>query len=295
MRSGFVSILGKPNVGKSTLLNAILKEKLSITSKKPQTTRKRILGIYNDESSQLIFLDTPGIVKPEYLLHKKMLDYVLSAIEESDLILFVVDCREFDIFKLEINDKLITLLKSTSTPVMLVINKIDTLENRNEVLNIINAMKNYDIFKEIIPLSALDDDNVIELVKLVKNYIPEHEPFFDKESISDAPIRFFISEIIREKIFNLYHDEIPYSTEVVVDEYKERKNSKDYASISIIVERDSQKKIIIGKKGEAIKRIGEKARIDIEKFIDKGIYLKLFVKVKENWRDEENVLKSFGY
>lgn len=295
MRSGFVSILGKPNVGKSTLLNAMLKEKLSITSRKPQTTRKRILGIYNDEGSQIIFLDTPGIVKPEYLLHKKMLDYVLSAIEESDLILFVVDCREFDIFKLEINDKLITLLKSTATPVILVINKIDTLENRNEVLNIINAMKNYDIFKEIIPLSALDDDNVIELVKLVKIYIPEHEPFFDKESISDAPIRFFISEIIREKIFNLYHDEIPYSTEVVVDEYKERKNSKDYASISIIVERDSQKKIIIGKKGEAIKRIGEKARIDIEKFIDKGIYLKLFVKVKENWRDEENVLKSFGY
>ncbi len=295
MKSGFVSILGKPNVGKSTLLNAILEEKLSIISRKPQTTRKRILGIYNDDDSQIVFLDTPGIVKPEYLLHKKMLDYVLSAIEESDLILFIVDYKEYNIFKIELNEKLVDLLKKTEIPILLIINKIDLLENRNEVLNIINEMKEYTIFKEIFPLSALDNDNVRELVNNVKTFLPEHPPYFDKENISDAPVRFFISEIIREKIFNLYHDEIPYSTEVVVDEYKERKNSKDYVSVNIIVERDAQKKIIIGKNGEAIKRIGEKARVDIESFIGKGVYLKLFVKVKENWRDEETVLKSFGY
>jgi GTP-binding protein Era len=295
MKSGFVSILGKPNVGKSTLMNAILDQKLSIISRKPQTTRKKIVGIYNDDESQVVFLDTPGIVKPEYLLHKKMLEYVLSSIDESDLILFVVDYREYNLFSMNLNEKLIELLKKTEIPVLLVINKIDLLENRNEALNIINKMKEYDIFKEIVPLSAIDKDNVAELLKIVKNYLPEHPPYFDKDDISDAPVKFFISEIIREKIFESYHDEIPYSTEVVVEEYKERKNSKDYASISIIVERESQKGIIIGKNGEALKRIGEKARIDIEKFIDKGIYLQLFVKVKENWRDEEKTLKSFGY
>jgi GTPase len=295
MKSGFVSILGKPNVGKSTLLNAVLDQKLSIISRKPQTTRKKILGIFNDNDSQIVFLDTPGIVKPEYLLHKKMLEYVLASIEESDQILFVVDYREYNLFKLDLNEKLIELLKKTNVPVLLVINKIDMMENRNVVLNIINEMKEYDLFKEIIPLSALDKDNVIELLKVVKTYLPEHPAYYDKDHISDAPIKFFISEIIREKIFQSYHDEIPYSTEVMVDEYKERKNSKDYAAISIIVERESQKGIIIGKNGEALKRIGERARIDIEKFIEKGIYLQLFVKVNENWRDEEKTLKSFGY
>jgi len=295
MKSGFVSILGKPNVGKSTLLNAILEQKISIISRKPQTTRKKILGIFNDDESQIIFLDTPGIVKPEYLLHKKMLDYVLSSIEESDQILFVVDYKDFNLFKLDINEKLIDLLKNTKVPVLLVINKIDLMEDRSRVLSIINEMKEYEIFKEIIPLSALDKDNTIELVKVVKEYLPEHPAYFNKDDISDAPVKFFISEIIREKIFQLYHDEIPYSTEVIIDEYKERRNSKDYAAVSIIVERDSQKGIIIGKNGEALKRIGEKARIDIEKFIEKGIYLKIFVKVKENWRDEEKTLKAFGY
>jgi GTPase len=295
MKSGFVSILGKPNVGKSTLLNAILDQKLSIISKKPQTTRKKIVGIYNDDETQIVFLDTPGIVKPEYLLHKKMLDYILSSIEESELILFVVDYKEYNLFNLNLNEKLVDLLKKTKIPVLLVINKIDLLENRNEVLNIINVMKEYALFKEIIPLSALDNDNIIELIKIVKTFLPEHPPYFDKDDISDAPVKFFISEIIREKIFESYHDEIPYSTEVVVDEYKERKNSKDYASVSIIVERDSQKGIIIGKNGEALKRVGERARADIEHFINKGIYLELFVKVKENWRDEEKTLKSFGY
>lgn len=295
MRCGFVSILGKPNVGKSTLLNAILNQKLSIISKKPQTTRKKILGIYNDEEAQIIFLDTPGIVKPEYLLHQKMLNYVLSAIDESDLIIFLVDYKEYNIFNIDINEQLLNLLKKTKVPIFLVINKIDLMKNRSELLKIIDEMKEYPIFKEIIPLSALNNDNVTELVKSIKTILPEHPPYFDKDEISNAPIRFFVSEIIREKIFHYFHDEVPYSTEVIVEEYKERVGAKDYAAVSIIVERESQKKIIIGKKGEAIKKIGEKARKDIEEFIGKGIYLELYVKVKENWRNEENLLNSFGY
>lgn len=295
MKSGFVSILGKPNVGKSTLLNAILNQKLSIISKKPQTTRKKILGIYNDEEAQIIFLDTPGILKPEYLLHQKMLNYVLSAIDESDLIVFVVDFKEYNIFNIGINENLINLLKKTKVPIFIVINKIDLMKDRAELLKIIDELKEYPYFKEIIPLSALNNDNVSELVKSIKVVLPEHPPYFDKDDISDAPIRFFIAEIVREKIFHYFHDEVPYSTEVIVDEYKERIGSKDYAAVSIIVERESQRKIIIGKKGEAIKKIGEKARQDIEEFIGKGIYLELYVKVKENWRNEENLLRSFGY
>jgi GTP-binding protein Era len=295
MKSGFVSIVGKPNVGKSTLLNAIIDQKLSITSRKPQTTRKRILGIYNSDDSQIIFLDTPGIINPEYLLHKKMFDYIMVSIEESDQILFVVDCYDYNLFKLELDDKIVKTLQKKGVPLLLIINKIDLLENRNTTLRIINEMKEYKLFKEIIPISAKDKDNVKELLEVVKTYLPEHPAYFDKNDISNASIKFFISEIVREKIFLLFHDEIPYSSEVIIDKYIERKTGKDYVAVTVIVERESQRRIIIGKKAESLKRVGERSRADIEKFIGKGVYLKIFVTVKENWRDEENTLRSFGY
>ena len=295
MKSGFVSIIGKPNVGKSTLLNAVIDQKLSITSRKPQTTRKRILGIYNSDDSQIIFLDTPGIINPEYLLHKKMFDYIMVSIEESDQILFVVDCYDYNLFKLELDDKIVKTLQKEDVPLLLIINKIDLLENRNMTLRIINEMREYKLFKEIIPISAKDKDNVKELLEVVKTYLPEHPAYFDKDDISNASTKFFISEIVREKIFQLFHDEIPYSSEVIIDEYKERKTGKDYVAVTVIVERESQRRIIIGKKAESLKRVGERSRADIEKFIGKGVYLKIFVTVKENWRNEENTLQSFGY
>jgi len=295
MKSGFVSIIGKPNVGKSTLLNAIINQKLSIISRKPQTTRKRILGIYNGENLQIIFLDTPGIIDPEYLLHKKMFDYIINSIKESDEILFVVDCYDYNLFKLELNEKITKMLREVSIPLLLVINKIDLLENRNTTLKIINEMKEYKLFNEIIPINAKSKDNVQELLGVVKEYLPEHPRYFDADNISDASTKFFVSEIIREKIFMLFHDEIPYSSEVIVDEYKERNRGKDYIAVTLYVERESQKKIIIGKGGVSLKRIGERSREEIEKFIGKSVYLKIFVTVKENWRNEENALKSFGY
>jgi GTP-binding protein Era len=292
-KSGFVTILGKPNVGKSTLLNTILNQKLSIVSKKPQTTRRKIVGIYNSENSQIVFIDTPGIIEPEYLLQKKMYEYIISAIKDSDIILLVLDCKNYKSTFQKINPEIIDLIKQSS--VLVIINKIDLLENKNDALKIIDELNAMQLFKEIIPASALKNENINEVVSFLKKYLPEHPPYFDKENISDAPTRFFISEIIREKIFEKYYDEIPYSSEVVINEYKERKNAKDFISVNIIVERESQKGIIIGKKGEALKKIGELARKDIEDFIGKGVFLEISAKVRENWRNDENKLKIFGY
>jgi GTPase len=294
-KSGFVSILGKPNVGKSTLTNSFLKQKLSIVSKKPQTTRKKILGIYNDDKSQIIFIDTPGILEPEYLLQKKMYDSIISSMNESDILLFLVDVQQYDISELKRYENIFNIISTSKIPKILVVNKIDLLENKNEVLKIIEITNKTKMFNDIFPVSALQTENVEELLTCIKNYLPIHPPYFDSDSVSDVPIRFFISEIIREKIFERYRDEIPYSTEVVIDEYKERKNAKDYISASIIVERDTQRKIIIGKDGESLKKIGELARKEIETFIEKEVYLKTFVKVKEKWRNNEKTLKSFGY
>jgi GTPase len=292
-KSGFVTILGKPNVGKSTFLNAVLSQKLSIVSKKPQTTRRKIVGIFNSEDSQIVFIDTPGIIEPEYLLQKKMYEYIISALKDSDIVLLVLDSKNYQSTFQKLNREILDIIKDSV--VLVAINKIDLLENKNDVLKIINELQAMDLFKEIIPISALKNDNVLEVISCIKKYLPENHPYYDDESISDAPVRFFISELIREKIFEKYYEEIPYSTEVVIDEYKERENSKDYISVSIIVERDSQKGIIIGKKGEALKKIGELARKEIEDFIGKGVYLEIFVKVKENWRNDENKLRGFGY
>ncbi len=293
-RAGYVTIFGEPNVGKSTLLNAVLNTKLSITTPKPQTTRRKILGIFSDNEAQIVFLDTPGLIEPKYLLQKKMVESIHNALDECDIILSVVDISKKVLNNFE--DKLIPLLLPFigRKNIFLVINKID-LTTKEEVLQIIDSIKDKFKFDEIIPLSALHQFNVQELINTIKKYLPIHPPYFPTDILSQEPIRFFIGEIIREKIFEAYRDEVPYSTEVVVTEYKEREKSKDYIHAEIFVERESQKKIIIGKDGEALKRIGEKARKEIENFIGKGVYLELYVKVRENWRDNPLWIKNFGY
>ena len=293
-KAGYVTIFGEPNVGKSTLMNAVLNTKLSITTPKPQTTRRKILGIYSDDEAQIIFLDTPGLIEPKYLLQEKMVEAIHNALDECDLILAVVDVTEKVLKNFE--NKLIPVLLpfTGKKAIFLIINKIDLI-TKEEVLQIIDKMKDKFKFDEIIPLSALHQFNVQELTNTIKKYLPVHPPYFPTDILSQEPIRFFIAEIIREKIFETYRDEIPYSTEVVVVEYKERPKGKDYINAEIYVERESQKKILIGKDGTALKKIGEKARKDIENFIGKGIYLELYVKVRENWRDNPRWIKTFGY
>ncbi|MBM4176098.1 MAG: GTPase Era [Ignavibacteria bacterium] len=293
-KCGYASILGIPNVGKSTLMNSILKTKLSITTSKPQTTRKKILGIYSDEDSQIIFLDTPGIVEPKYLLQKKMVESIDSALKEADIIISVVDTNKKTLSNFD--ETIIPLLKSAnkSQVKFLVINKIDLIK-KEELLQIIDMLNKKFQFDEIIPVSALTGFNVSELTATIKKYLPVHEPFYPTDILSQEPERFFISEIIREKVFEFYRDEIPYSTEVIIAEYKERENSKDYISAEIIIERESQKKIIIGKGGEALKKVGLRARKDIEKFLGREVFLELRVKVREDWRNDPRMMKDFGY
>lgn len=293
-KAGYVTIFGEPNVGKSTLINAVLNTKLSITTPKPQTTRRKILGIFSDNEAQIVFLDTPGLIEPKYLLQQKMVEAIHNALDECDLILAVVDVSEKVLKNFE--NKLIPLLLpfSGKKNIFLVINKIDLI-TKEEVLQIIDSMKDKFKFDEIVPVSALHQFNVQELTNTIKKYLPVHPPYFPTDILSQEPERFFIAEIIREKIFETYRDEVPYSTEVIVVEYKERPKGKDYINAEIYVERESQKKIIIGKDGEALKRIGQKARKDIENFLGKEVYLELYVKVRENWRDNPRWIKTFGY
>lgn len=293
-RSGYVTIFGEPNVGKSTLMNAILNTKLSITTPKPQTTRRKILGIYSDDEAQIIFLDTPGLIEPKYLLQEKMVENIHSALGECDIILAVIDTNERVIKNFD--KKIIPVL----TPfigrkiIFLVINKIDLI-TKEQLLELIDNFKDKFKFDEIVPVSALHQFNVNELTRTLKKYLPIHPPYFPTDILSQEPERFFIAELIREKIFEMYRDEIPYSTEVIVVDYKERPKGKDYIHAEIIVERESQKRIIIGRNGEALKKVGEKARHDIEQFLGRKVYLELYVKVRENWRDSNLWIRNFGY
>jgi GTP-binding protein Era len=275
-------------------MNSILKAKLSIVTSKPQTTRKKILGIYSDDNSQMIFLDTPGLIEPKYLLQKKMVESIKSAFKETDIIIAVVDTYKKS---LENFDKtIIPLLQSArdSQFKFLVINKIDLI-TKEELLQIIDSVSSKFQFDEIIPVSALMGFNVKELTETIKKYLPAHEPYYPADILSQEPERFFISEIIREKIFELYRDEIPYSAEVIIAEYRERTDSKDYINAEIIVERDSQKKIIIGKNGAALKKVGQQSRKDIEEFLGKQVFLELRVKIREDWRNNPRLMKDFGY
>jgi len=287
-KAGFVSILGKPNVGKSTLMNQLVGEKISIITSKAQTTRHRIMGILNGDDFQIVYSDTPGILKPQYELHKSMMNFVKSSLEDSDLILFVTDLYE----KYE-DDEMVDKLKKTDIPIILVLNKIDLAKGTQ-------AEDKLKYWQEIIQsnqsllISALNGDGIAELMDMILDVIPEHPPYFPKDELTDKPERFFVSEIVREKIFLNYKKEVPYSCEVVTTDFLE---DDDIIRIRVVihVERKSQRAILLGFKGERIKKVGIAAREDMEQFFGKKVYLEQFIKVEPDWRKKAGKLKGFGY
>lgn len=287
-KAGFVSIIGKPNVGKSTLMNMLVGERLSIITSKAQTTRHRILGILSGENFQVVYSDTPGILKPEYELHQSMMRYVDQALRDADVILFVTD-----LFEKSENEEQMQKLARTNVPVILILNKID-LGKGTQVEDKMTYWKEQVNPAEAIPVSALQGLNVSEAFQAILKHLPEHPPYFPKDELTDKPERFFAAEIIREKIFMNYKKEVPYSCEVVITEFKEDEKIIRMRS-EIYVERQSQKGILIGKGGEALKKVGIQARADMEKFFDKQVYLEQFVKVSPNWRKKQKQLHNFGY
>lgn len=289
-RAGYVAIIGEPNVGKSTLMNSLLEQKLSIVTKKPQTTRQQVLGIFTDQESQIIFLDTPGLLEPQYLLHEKMLQAAKRALEDADVVLVLTEPSKGT----QLPDHVEGYLSSNEKPILLCLNKADSVP-KESLLPIIDAFSRTNRFREIVPVSALRNDNVAALRKALKKYLPLHLPYYPEEAVSEQPERFFVAELIREAIFEQFREEIPYSTAIEIREYKEREAGKVYISADIIVERDSQKGILIGKKGAALKRIGSTARIRIEEFIQGAVFLDLHVKVGEQWRSKESWMKRLGF
>ena len=288
-KSGFINIIGNPNVGKSTLMNNLVGEKLSIITSKAQTTRHRILGIVNGDNFQLIFSDTPGIIKPSYELQDSMMDFVKSALEDADVILYMVEIGEKSIKDPDVHNK----IQSTKTPTIILLNKID-LSNQEDLENQINIWSNKYPNTEIYPISALNNFNTEKVINRIIELIPESPPYFPKDQLTDKPERFFVNEKLREKILMYYNKEIPYSVEVQTEEFKEEESIIRIRSL-ILVERESQKGIIIGHNGVALKKIGSKARIDLEKFFGKKIFIELHVKVSKNWRSNSNQLRKFGY
>ncbi len=288
-RAGYVNIIGNPNVGKSTLMNAFVGEKLSIITSKAQTTRHRILGIVNGEDFQILYSDTPGILKPAYKLQQSMMKFVDTALVDADIILYVTDVVE----SFEKNIDYINKVQKTPVPVLLLINKID-LTQQDKLERLVDQWKEKLPHAEIFPVSALNNFNIEPVFKRILGLLPESPPYFPKDSLTDKTERFFVQEIIREKIFLNYKKEIPYSVEVNVEEFKEDDKIIRIRAI-IFVARDSQKGIIIGHKGKALKSVGVQARNDIEKFFEKQVYLEMHVKVLKDWRDKDNLLKSFGY
>lgn len=294
MKSGYTVILGLPNAGKSTLLNALLGQKLSIVTHKPQTTRKSILGILSSENYQIIFHDTPGIIKPEYLLQEKMMDSVNESLRDADIIVLIADISDgFGGYILK-NDYITENIFKINKPVLLILNKVDLLE-QEKVKELIKKYESLDVFEKVIPVSALLNFNIEEVRNTIVELLPEGPKYYPDDIVAEENERFFVSEIVREKIFELYKEEIPYSTEVIVPEFKERESDKYYILAEIIVEKESQKGIIIGRQGAAIKKLGLEARKDIEDFLQHEVYLELRVKVRNKWRTDEKQLKSFGY
>lgn len=288
-KSGFVSIVGNPNVGKSTLMNLLVGERLSIITAKAQTTRHKILGIVNKEEYQIVFSDTPGVLEPNYKLQESMLKYSKSALVDADVILYLTDTVETSIK----NESFINEVKNAKVPVLVAINKVDLTE-QVQLEKLVATWQGLLPAAEIFPISALRKFNVDRLNQRIIELIPESPPFFDKEALTDKTERFFVSEIIREKILRYYQKEIPYSVEVVVEEFKDKGSRVDIHAI-IHVARDSQKGIIIGHQGKALKKLGTEARRDIETFLAKKVFLQLFVKVSKDWRNQDNFLKNFGY
>jgi GTP-binding protein Era len=288
-RSGFVSIVGSPNVGKSTLMNQLVGEKLSIVTSKAQTTRHRILGIVNDEDYQIVFSDTPGVVNAAYKLHENMMDYVNASLKDADVLIFITDTREKEMNHKETLEK----IKKLNIPVLCLINKID-LSDQSVVTQQMAYWQELLPKAEVYPVSALHAFNVETVWERIRSWIPENPPYFDKEELSDRPMRFFVSEIIREKIFLHCEKEVPYSSQVEIDTYEETGNLVKIRA-QIIVERNSQKGILIGKSGDMLKKIGRDARMEIEKFIERKVFLETFVKVDKDWRSTDLKLKKYGY
>ncbi|MFN1834700.1 GTPase Era [Balneola sp. MJW-20] len=287
-KSGYAAIIGKPNAGKSTLMNKLLGTKLSITTHKPQTTRHQVVGIHSEDDAQIIFLDTPGIIRPKYELQKAMMRFVEKAEMDADVILFIVEAGER-----KLPDHAFQALKDLRKPVILLINKID-LKEQEEVEALAKELNERFEFTETVFVSALQGVNIDGLLKVIKEHIPKGPPFYPKDELSEHPVRFFASELVREQIFLQYHEEIPYSCTVEIVQYEEREDL-DYISADIIVNRNSQKGMLIGKGGRAIKKLGTEARKSIEDFVGRKVFLDLHVKVREKWREDENWVRNLGY
>ncbi len=293
-RSGYVALIGEPNTGKSTLLNALLRQKISIVTAKPQTTRHRLLGILSGDRYQVVFVDTPGIITPRYLLHEVMMEQANRALEDAEVVLLLVDAPRALKGLSEESERAGALVRESGKRSFLVITKID-LVDKPLLLPLIDTLRTKGTFDEIVPVSALKGDGTDELVRLVVARLPVHPPYYPPEFVSEAPERFFVSEIVREKIFERYSQEIPYSTSVDIVAFEERGKRKHFISADIIVERQSQKGILIGREGKALKALGEDARKDIEKFLEHPVYLELHVKIREQWREDRTWLRRLGY
>jgi GTPase len=298
--SGLISIIGRPNVGKSTLLNRILREKIAIVSDKPQTTRNRIMGVMHLPHAQIVFLDTPGIHKPRYKLNQRMVKAALNTLEEVDLVFFMVEGTDAqpsgrhgpsvgtgDQFVLE-------QLKGLETPVFLVLNKMDLIKKEKTIPLVEDFTRRFK-FAEVFPISALNGDNVERLIEVATGYLPVGDPVFPADVVTDQPVRFIAAETIREKILHHTREEIPYSVAVIIEEFKEEPDRPIMVRAMILVERDSQKGILIGKKGEMLKTVGTEARLELEALLGTKVFLELWVKAQKDWRQDENVLKELGY
>lgn len=288
-RSGFVNIVGNPNVGKSTLMNLLVGEKISIITSKAQTTRHRIMGIVNTPEYQIVYSDTPGVLRPNYKLQEKMLNFSLSALQDADVLLYMTDVVE----TFDKNDDYIAKVENLDIPVLLLINKID-LTTQAELEELVAAWRRKLPKAEIYPIAALSNFNIDVIIKRIVELLPVSPPYFEKDALTDKPARFFVTEIIREKALLYYQKEIPYSIEVAVEEFIDEGSLIRIRAL-IMVERDSQKGIIIGHQGKALKKVGTMARKDIEKFFDKKVFLQMYVKVEKDWRDRDSLLRSYGY
>lgn len=288
-KSGFVNIVGNPNVGKSTLMNRLVGERISIITSKAQTTRHRIMGIVNTDDMQIVYSDTPGVLQPNYKLQQSMLNFSQSALGDADVLLYVTDVIE----KIDKNASFLERVKRTDTPVLLLINKIDQT-NQKDLEDLTARWKEILPAAEIIPVAALSNFHIDYVKQRIEALVPESPPYFEKDALTDKPARFFVTEIIREKILLYYQQEIPYAVEVVVEMFEEEAELIRIKSL-IIVERDSQKGIVIGHRGQALKKVGTMARKDIERFFGKKVFLEMYVKVEKDWRNRDNILRAFGY
>ena len=289
-RAGFVNIVGNPNVGKSTLSNRLVGERLSIITSKAQTTRHRIMGIVNGEDYQIVFSDTPGVLKPKFRLQQSMLEYSTSALIDADVLLYVTDVIESPTKNQDYLDR----VAKEKIPILLIINKIDLLKGNDDLVRIIEQWKQLLPNAEVFPTSALENFNVDNIMKRIVELLPESPPYFGKDALTDRSSRFFVTEIVREKILMTYDKEVPYATQVIVEKFDESDKAIHIMAV-IYVERDTQKGIIIGHQGKMLKRVGTEARKDIEKFFEKKVFLELYVKVEKDWRNQENKLRAFGY